>query len=466
MDKVTETGDPAPGRGAMAALALAALLGAVGISGANIALPDIAATFGTGLAGAQWVIVAYLLSVTTLVVGAGHLGDLFGRRRVLEGGLVLFTLASVACVAAPNLAVLIAARAAQGVGSAAMMALTIAIARDIAPAGKAGRTIALLGSMSALGTALGPALGGVIIELAGWRAIFFVLVPAGGLAALMVRRFLPATRSAPRDPAFDAAGIVVLALALGAYASAITLDGASVALRMVLILLAVAGGLLFLRVESRAVQPMIAPSELRDRALALALGVNAIVATVMMATLVVGPFVLTRGLGLDPAHAGAVMAVGPVLAALSGLPAGRIVDRFGTSQTVASGIAVMAAGSIAFAVLPGIAGVAGYVAAMLVLTPGYQLFLAANTAAVLAAAGAERKGKVSGLLNLSRNLGLITGAAAMAALFTRSVGTSDIAAAGPEMVLQGLGATFSVAAVVLGGAIIAAMAAARSSPAA
>lgn len=454
MDKVQETRKTGPARGVMAGLALTTLLGALGISGANIALPDIAADLGASFAGAQWVTIAYLLSVTTLVVGAGQLGDRFGHRRVLGGGIALFSLASVVCAAAPTLPVLVAARAAQGAGAAAMMALTVALARDTAPEGKAGRAIGILGSMSAVGTALGPALGGLLIGAAGWRAVFVVLMAAGVVAMLTVRRFLPATGTARQVPSFDRAGMAVLALTLGAYAMALTLDDARGALRAALLLLAVAGGALFLRVEARAERPMIAPAALRDPVMAAGLAMNAVVAAVMMATLVVGPFVLSRGLGLDPGHVGAVMAVGPVLAALSGLPAGRTVDRFGAARMAVAGIALMAAGSMAFAVLPGIAGVGGYVAAMAILTPGYQLFLAANTTAIMADAGPDWKGTVSGLLNLSRNLGLITGAAAMGALFALAVGTPDIGAARPEAVVQGLAVTFATATACLAGAIV------------
>jgi MFS family permease len=164
----------------------------------------------------------------------------------------------------------------------------------------------------------------------------------------------------------------------------------------------------------------------RDRATGASLATNLLVSAVMMATLVVGPFFLSFGLGLDAALVGLVMAVGPVTSALAGIPAGRATDRFGTRRVLAAGLIEMTVGLICLAFLPRFFGVAGYVAALILLTPGFQLFLAANNTAVMASAGEKQRGMVSGLLGLSRNLGFMTGASMMTTFFAISVGTEDI----------------------------------------
>src|SRR5205823_10892734 len=143
----------------------------------------------------------------------------------------------------------------------------------------------------------------------------------------------------------------------------------------------------------------------------------ALVSTVMMATLVVGPFYLSRGLRLNEALVGIVMSIGPIVSALSGVPAGRIVDRLGAPLMVVVGLIEITAGSAALSVLPTMFGVAGYVAAIAVLTPGYQLFQAANNTAVMTDVRPDQRGVMSGMLSLSRNLGLITGASVMGAVF-------------------------------------------------
>jgi Na+/melibiose symporter-like transporter len=184
----------------------------------------------------------------------------------------------------------------------------------------------------------------------------------------------------------------------------------------------------------------------RNRVLTASLAMNALVSTVMMATLVVAPFYLSRALGLNEALVGTVMSIGPVISILSGVPAGRLVDRLDAPLVVAAGLVAMAAGSIALAVLPGIAG---YIAAIALLTPGYQLFQAANNTAVMADVRTDQRGVISGVLNLSRNLGLITGASVMGAVFAHGSATAEIAAARPEAVHSGMQITFGVAAALI-----------------
>jgi MFS family permease len=166
-------------RWALASLALSVLLSSLGTSIANVALPSLAEAFNASFQAVQWIVIAYLLAITTLIVSAGRLGDIFGRRRLLLIGISLFTLASLLCGMAPTLWLLIAARALQGLGAAIMMALAMAFVGETVPKEKTGSAIGLLGTMSAIGTALGPSLGGVLIAGPGWPAIFFINLPLG-----------------------------------------------------------------------------------------------------------------------------------------------------------------------------------------------------------------------------------------------------------------------------------------------
>jgi len=185
------------------------------------------------------------------------------------------------------------------------------------------------------------------------------------------------------------------------------------------------------------------PALLRDPRLVARLATSALVATVMMTTLVVGPFYLARALGLPPATVGLVLSAGPFVSALTGAPAGRLVDRLGAAPVMGAGLAAMLAGATGLALLPAEAGVPGYLAALLVLTLGYATFQPANNTALMAGVPADRRGVVSGLLNLSRNLGLIAGASAMGAVFAAVAG--DVAHAGAADVARGLHAAFGVA---------------------
>ena len=187
----------------------------------------------------------------------------------------------------------------------------------------------------------------------------------------------------------------------------------------------------------------------RDAVLSAGLVLNAMVSTVMMATLVVGPFYLSRALGLNEAVVGAVMSVGPVISALSGVLAGRIVDRLGASFIAIVGLMLMVAGSLALALIPALFGIPGYIAAVAVLSPGYQLFQAANNTAVMMDVNASERGVVSGMLNLARNLGLITGAAVMGAVFAFATASIHITTARAEAVADGMRAAFAVATVLM-----------------
>ena len=176
---------------------------------------------------------------------------------------------------------------------------------------------------------------------------------------------------------------------------------------------------------------------------------SALVTTVVMATLVVGPFYLSGALALDAIQVGLVMLAGPIAAALTGVPAGRLVDRFGAQPMTTVGLIGMVGGAVILTMLPTHFGAPGYAAPLVVITAGYALFQAANNTAVMTDVLPDQRGLVSGMLNLSRNLGLITGASMMGAVFALGSATTDIATARPEAVATGMRITFAVAALLI-----------------
>lgn len=424
------------------------LLSSLGTSIANVALPTLTHAFSASLPQVQWVVLAYLLAVTTVIVSVGRLGDLLGRRRLLLLGILLFTAASVLCGVAPMLGLLIAARALQGLGAAIMMALTMAFVGETVPKEQTGSAMGLLGTMSAVGTALGPSLGGVVIGGLGWRAIFLLQAPLGLVALLLGLRSLPADRpETSRRAGLDPVGTVLLALTLAAYALAMTIGRGTFGPRNAsLLLAALVGAGLFVLAETRAASPLIRLAMLRDPLLRAGFATSALVSTVVMATLVVGPFYLSGALALDAARVGLVMASGPIVAALAGVPAGRLVDRLGAPRMTLAGLVAMAAGCAVLPMASARLGVPGYVAPLVLITAGYALFQAANNTAVMTRVRADQRGVVSGMLNLSRNLGLVTGASVMGAVFALGAATTDIRTAHPEALAAGMRITFAVAA--------------------
>ena len=389
--KVMKSSKPTAAKlGALLCLSLSMLLASLGTSIANIALPTLAVAFEAPFHQVQWIVIAYLVALTLFVVLAGRLGDLFGRARMLLLGLIVFSLASALCGWAPSLWALVAARAAQGIGAAFLMTLTIALVRETAGGESVGRIMGLLATMSAVGTALGPSLGGLLIGLAGWPFVFLILVPIGLGAAVLGWRFLPSA----------APGIT---------------------------------------------SPPTGLSALREKGVIPGMAANLLVANLMMATLIVGPFYLGLGLGFSPVTVGLVMSLGPVISICVGVPSGYLVDFWGAPRVLLIGLAGLAAGAFALSALPPVPGVYGYIAAIMILTPGYQMFQSANNTMVMANVPDSARGAVSGLLGLSRNLGLVCGASVMGAVFSFGAGTSIIEAAAPGAIGNGMQLTFAIA---------------------
>lgn len=436
-------------RGALASLSLSMLLSSLGTSIANVGLPTLVAAFSASFQQVQWVVLAYLLAITALIVSVGQLGDIIGRRRLLLTGNAVFTVASFLCALASSLWLLIAARALQGIGAAIMMALTMALVSEAVPKAKLGSAMGLLGTMSAIGTSLGPTLGGYLIANLGWQAIFLVNVPLGVLAIGLAHRFLPKDcREKRADRAgFDVLGTLVLVLTLLAYALAMTLGRGSFGpLNTALLLVAMVGAGVFVFVERTAESPLVRLTMFRNPQLSAAFAMSMLVTTVVMATLVVGPFYLTGALALNAASVGLVMSTGPLVAALAGVPAGRWVDGLGAHRATTLGLIAMLTGACILPAVPTGFGAFGYIVPLVVITAGYALFQAANNTAVMSNIATPQRGVVSGLLGLSRNLGLITGASVMGAVFAFGSASNDVLQAQPEAIAQGMRLTFVVAA--------------------
>jgi len=436
---------------ALASLCLSMLLSSLGTSSANVALPTLAKNFGASFQEVQWVVVAYLVAITSSIVSFGRLGDLLGRQKLLGAGLLVFSAASLVGGIAPALWVVIIARAIQGLGAAIMMSLAFAFVSEIVPKAKTGSAMGLLGTTSAVGTALGPSLGGVLIQWFGWRAIFLVNVPLGLAAFALVYTHLRAhSRKGDDAVGFDNKGTALLGLALMAYALAMTSGRGHFGMRSLVLLIAALIALaLFIVTEKKAAAPLLRLTLFRDATLNSSLFANLLVSTVAMTNLVVGPFYLAFGLKLDPGMVGMVMSAGPSVSALAGIPAGRFVDRFGTHRTTLAGLFGIAVGDVLLALTPKTFGIPGYVLPMVVATASYALFQAANNTAVMQNVDPRERGVMSGTLSLSRNLGLTTGACFMGAVFAFAAGTSDVTAASPDAVSAGMRGAYSLAAALM-----------------
>jgi MFS family permease len=201
--------------------------------------------------------------------------------------------------------------------------------------------------------------------------------------------------------------------------------------------------------ETKASSPLIRLAIFREPGLNAGLATSTLVSTVLMATLVVGPFYLSRSLGLDLAFVGIVLSIGPLVVALIGVPVGRAVDRIGAGYMTMLGLIGIAAGSFMLSIIPTSFGIIGYIVPIVVITACYAMFQTANNTAVMKDVRPEQQGTISGMLNLSRNLGLITGTSVMGAVFSFGSRTNDITTAQAEAVASGMQITFVTAAGII-----------------
>lgn len=218
---------------------------------------------------------------------------------------------------------------------------------------------------------------------------------------------------------------------------------------MGLLVAALIGMGLFIVSQSRARSPLVRLTLFRNVSLSASLTMSLLVSTVMVATLVVGPFYLSRTLGLSAGWLGLVLSTGPLFAAVTGVPAGRPVDDVGADRVTRMGLLGIAIGCVLLSTLPASLGTVGYILPIVLVTIAYALFQTANNTAVMIDVHHEQRGVISGLLNLSRNAGLITGASVMGALFSFASGATDITTASAEAVAAGMQITFAVAGVLI-----------------
>ncbi|CAG5015915.1 Riboflavin transporter RibZ [Dyadobacter sp. CECT 9275] len=437
--------------GLMSVVSLSVLLASLGTSIVNIALPSLTSYFSASFQSVQWMVIAYLLAITVFVTIAGKLADRYGNREVLLAGMVMYTTSSFLSAFAQDIWVLIVLRGFQGLGAAVLSTVSMAMVKNSKDKVKIGAAMGLLGTMSALGTAMGPSLGGLLLVYFSWRSIFFLLTFLGVLALMLGVRFLVAEgRTDRKNQPINFAALLLLSVSVGTYALSMTISQKRFTIYTpVLLLLSVFAGWAFFAIQRRSVNPLMDISLTNNKALMSSLFGNFLISSIMMTTLIVGPFFLSFGLGLREATVGLLMTAGPLVSILTGIPSGRIVDKTGTRLTIKISLLLLFAGTLVLAFLPAAWGWQGYISGILLLTPGYQLFQAANNTSVMSAVGDKQGGIVSGILNLSRNIGLVTGASLMGALFTVSAQNAPGAVSKTHSIFFGMQITFLTASVFL-----------------
>jgi EmrB/QacA subfamily drug resistance transporter len=376
----------------------------------NIALPVMREKLNTTMAGIEWVVTAYLMAICATILVFGRLGDLLGKGRVFQWGTVIFTASSLACGLCPNLPALAVCRCLQGIGAAAYMSNNQGIITQSFPQNERGKALGFLASSVALGTMLGPALGGLVIANLSWHWIFFINVPLGIFAFFAGLKVLPKEES--RKERFDVPGsaffaaFVVLAIAGVTFGQ--TRGFADPAILVALV--AAAGSLaLFVAREKRTDSPLLDLRVFSNGQFTLALICAFLSFVCINASNILIPFYLQDTRGFNPALAGLIMMVSPLVTTFFAPVSGSLADRIGPQKPSFIGLAFLGAGFVLMTLLG--TGTPWFliVAFLLVMAFGQSLFQPSNNTIIMSSVPKNQLGVAGSVNALARNLGLITG---------------------------------------------------------
>lgn len=372
----------------------------------TIALPDLQADLAATFSGLQWVVNAYALFLGGLILIGGGAGDRFGRRLVFVTGIGLFALASLACAVAPTIEVLIAARGVQGAGAALLVPQSLAIIAAAFPKEVRGRAIGVWAGASAITTALGPPLGGVLIDMLGWRSVFWINLPLCAAAAVLALRYVPESRDNHSTGPLDWPGGLLAILAFGTMTVALTLLAERAHAPSTPLLLFGAGviGLgIFVLAERRAANPLVPLSLFKDRTFSGTNAMTVFLYGTLSGVLFLLPFELIERRGLSAAQVGiTLLPLGLIIGLLSRL-AGGWADRVGARIPLVSGSLLVSLATVGLAFsAPSLA--LGVIVPLLVLSVGMAMVVAPLTTTVMNAVPDSAAGTASGINNAASRL--------------------------------------------------------------
>ena len=386
----------------------------------NIAIPSIMDGFDTSFSKVEWVMNAYLLVFAVLLITAGRLGDLFGRRRIFIIGLAVFSLASLLCGVAPGIGWLIAFRGLQGLGGAMMMPSTLSIIANVFRPEERGKAMGFWGGVTGFAVALGPSLGGLLVEAESWRWIFFINVPIGVVLLLGTLLYIPESTDPTSVKQMDLPGVAVLTAGLFCLTFAL-IEGQNYGWASGLILGLFAGAVVglvaFVWLQRRQIQPLIELGMFRDRTFSVTNGVALILAMGMMGVFFLLPLFMQSILGYSAVKSGLVLTPLAAVVILGAPLAGMLSDRIGPKAPMFAGMLITGTGFLlTMFALEVDASWQSLVLPFAVSGFGIGMVMPPATSAVMGSVPTEKSGQASGVLSTGRQIGSVLGIAVMGAL--------------------------------------------------
>lgn len=405
------------------AIAMGIFLGTIDGSIVNAALPTLVAELDASFTAVQWVVLAYLLTLATLTLSIGRVGDMVGKKPIYTAGFALFTVGSTLCGLAPDERWLVGFRVVQGLGAAMIFALGFAILTEAFPPQERGKALGIGGSIVSVGIAIGPALGGLIIDSLSWRWIFLVNLPVGIIGTWTAHRFVPAV-TPPGGERFDYSGAATFFVTLLSVMLGLTFAqdyGFSSPASWGLLVFGVAVGAVFVRIERRAANPMLDLGLFADRLLSVNLITGWMSFIAIAGLFVLAPFYLQDVLGYDTRTMGLLLIGAPVALGVVAPVSGWLSDRIGPRPVLVVGLATMVAGYLGLNTLGVDTTGLHYIAASVPIGLGIGIFQSPNNSAVMGSVPRHRLGVTSGMLTITRITGQITGIAVLATVWTARV---------------------------------------------
>ncbi len=403
----------------MIAVAVGTFMGPLDSSVVNIALPSIRSSFHVTFSTVEWVVMSYLLIISSLLLSFGRLGDLYGHRKIYISGFVVFTAGSLLCGIAPSIGLLIFFRALQAVGAGALMSMGPAIIADITPPQERGKSMGVVAVSVSIALATGPVLGGVLTAKFGWPSIFLINVPVGILAILLSLRSIPNTKGHGAQP-FDIKGAALVFVALAAillplnYAEKVGWHQPYIIGSLVI---GIALLVLFVYMEKRIEHPMVDMSLFRNRLFSMS-NLSALLNYVaMFSAVLLMPFYFQQLRGMPPSQAGLMMIPMPLTTMLIAPISGALSDRHDTRYISSAGMVIIAIGYWLLSHLNIGSSIPVIVLSSMVVGLGSAMFQTPNNSAVMGAVPPNRRGIASSLLATMRTLGMVLGAAVSGAVF-------------------------------------------------
>ena len=409
-------------------MSLGVLIAQVDTSVVNLAIKQIGSSLHAGVSVLQWVVDAYNLVYASLLLTAGGLADIYGRRRIFILGIVLFTAGSLVCGLAPNAAVLVIGRGVAGLGAALEIPTSLAILTVAYPdTRERTRALGLWASCNGIAFVIGPTLGGILVDAAGWRSIFLLIVPICIVALALALTAVPESKD-PKGRSLDVPGQVLAIAALGALSVGVIEGphwGWASPYSILSFAIALVAAVLFFRLQARSDNGLVPLSILKSKVFSASLGIAAAMTFGMYAMLFLTPLYLQAVRGASALVAGFELLPMSVAFVVVSQLSGRIANRFGPRLPMTAGMASMGTGLFMLAMIPLTDSFVLIEAALLVIGCGLGLNTAPVNAVAVANVPAARSGTASGLVNTARMVGATLGVAVLGAVFAVFAGSAD-----------------------------------------